>query len=136
MAPSTPPAAEERGIGGVHDRVRLHLRDVAQGELDAQAADATRDSLEGVHHVFERGLRIDLRRRPGAEKRLDVGQVFGDQLALGGRLAVVVRLPRGHPCKDHVRGGAEQHDRVEPRIELALVRHAARDEQRSVVVAG
>jgi hypothetical protein len=62
--------------------------------------------------------------------------VVEDERALGGRLAVVVRRSVLDPVEDHLGGRAEQHDRVEPVVELALVRHAAGDEERSLVFRG
>src|SRR5215211_2530872 len=92
------------------------------------------DPLELVDHLVERRPRVDLAGGAASEQRLDDGRVVGDQLAIRVGLAVVVAFARGHPLEDHIRRRAQQDDGVEPRIELPLVRDAAGDEQRPVVV--
>jgi hypothetical protein len=41
------------------------------------------DALEGINDLVERSARVDLRRRPGAQERLDGREVVEDQIPLG-----------------------------------------------------
>lgn len=86
------------------------------------SADGARDALEGVHHLVERRAGVDLRGGPGAQQRLDVGQVMQDQIALhvaatdmcgrgSERLSEITSRPKVVRLSGEMMGGA--------RIELA-----------------
>src|SRR2546423_2554276 len=94
------------------------------------------DRDQRVDDLLERPARVDLVRARRPKPRLDGLEMVEDERALGGRLAVVVRRPCLDPVEDHLGGRAEQHDRVEPVVEPALVRHAAGDEERPLTVGG
>ena len=65
-----------------------------------------------------------------------MSEVIDDPGALGVRLAEGVRPAGGNALEDDVHRRTQEHDRIEPRVELHLVRHASRDEQRAVGVLG
>jgi hypothetical protein len=84
-----------------------------------------RDALKRVHHLVQRRARVDLNRRTCAQQRLNLRQVGEDPIPLGIALAERVRLSTSHALEDHVRGSRQQHNGVEARIELSLVRNTA-----------
>jgi hypothetical protein len=71
---------------------------------------------------------------PPAQQRFDGGEVAEDLLTVGIGLPKVGGAAPGHTLEDHAGWSAQQHDGVEPRVELALVRDAAGDEEQPVVV--
>ena len=92
------------------------------------------DPLERVDDLDDGGARVDLGGCPAAEQRLDGREIGQDPGAFRIVLAEVVRHACCHALEDHVGGSAQQHDRVEPRVELPLVGDAARDEEDAVLV--
>jgi hypothetical protein len=71
---------------------------------------------------------------PPAQERFDGREVAEDLLTLRIGLPKVVCAAPGHTLEDHVGWSAQQHDGVEPGVELALVGDAARHEEDTVFV--
>src|SRR4051812_45061552 len=85
--------------------------------------------------IFERPRGVDLVRAVARRS----GSTSLRWTRMGSRssaFAVVVRRPALDPLKHPLGAGAQEDDRVEQRVEPPLVRDRARDEQRSVAVAG
>lgn len=68
------------------------------------------------------------------QTRLDFGQMAQDQFPLLTALAVDVGHPVLDAAAEDLSGSAQEHDRVEPVIEAALVRDRPRDVQGPTVV--
>ena len=80
-------------------------------------------------HLVQWRARVDLSRRTRAQQQLNLRQVVEDPIPLGIALAELVRLSTSHALEDHVRRSRQQHNDVEARIELPLIRNTAGDEQ-------
>ena len=88
-----------------------------------------RDNDQVGDDGVERPAGIQLLRAARPDQRFDLGQVSQDHRSLHRVLAVVVVRPARDPVEDHLAGGAEQDDRVEPVVERRLVPHAPLDEE-------
>ena len=86
--------------------------------------------------VGDRLRGIDLVRAGRTQQRFDLREVPEDQVALFGSLPVVVRRPAIDPSEQHVGGCAQKHDRIEVRVEPALIRDGSGHVQGHLAVTG